>query len=178
MRSTNWTRFVFSCVVVVSAILFAAPARAASRCQNLDGVITGHFDLAGPDGPAWYGVAYLRFGNDLAVSLASLVDLNNGCRHGRFGPKNGQFSCYEILTFTVEGVGSFKVGAKFEAVCGLEGLSCVLNEKGTLLPEEGTGAFAGATGNVSIQGPFAGGDCSAAQPCIWISDMSGSICTE
>ncbi len=86
MSSRNWTRFaIISCVVVVSAILFAAPARAASRCQNLDGVITGHFDPAGPEGPAWYGVAYLRFGNDLAVSLASLVDLNNGCRHGKFG---------------------------------------------------------------------------------------------
>ena len=68
------------------------------------------------------------------------------------------------------------VEAQFQAVCGLYGLSCVLNEKGTLIPEEGTGAFAGATGNLSIHGPFAGGDCSAAEPCLWISDISGSVC--
>jgi hypothetical protein len=94
---------------LLAAVLLAAPARAAGNCMDLDGTIAGHFEMLGSEGPGWYGRAYLTFGNDPTVLAANLVDLNNGYKD--HPSKHGNFAGYEILTYTIDGVGSFRMDA-------------------------------------------------------------------
>lgn len=177
MRSCNLTRFsVVAFVALASALVLAAPAPAADGCSSLSGVITGWI-ADGAEGPAWYGVTYLSFDGAPHV-LADLVDLNDG--YSRFRVRNKGsigFAGNEILTFRLAD-GSFQVKTQFSAACGPEGFSCELHETGALVPETGTGRFAGMTGNVSIQGPFAGGTCGPDQPCLWIADVTGAVCAK
>lgn len=178
MRSNNLTRsFVVAIVALSSALVPAAPAAAADGCSSLSGALTGWIG-DGPEGITWYGVAYLSFGGDPIVR-AEYVDLNAG--YDRFVFKrNGSlnFAGDELLTFQVDGGDSFQLNARFSAVCGVQGYSCELHETGHFVPEAGTGRFAGMTGHVSIQGPFAGGDCGPAQPCLWIGQLNGAVCAQ
>ncbi len=177
MSSRTWTRLsIVSCIVLASVILAAAPARAAGNCVALDGAIAAHFDFAGPQGPAWYGRTYLTFGNDPTVFAADLVDLNNGYKD--HPNKNGNFAGYEILTFTIDGVGSFQVDAQFLCLAEGKPAYCGFSEQGKLIPEAGTGEFAGMKGNISIHGSaaFFGNEPTAIDPWLWTAKMSGSVC--
>lgn len=178
MLSSHRTRItIVTFVVLAFSLVTAAPAPADSGCSSLSGVLTGWF-ADGPEGVAWYGVAYLSFGG-APVVRADYVDLNAG--YDRFVFKrNGSlnFAGDELLKFQVDGGDSFQLNARFSAVCRLQGYSCELHETGMVVPEAGTGLFAGVTGHVSIQGPFAGGDCGPTQPCLWIGQLNGAVCAQ
>jgi hypothetical protein len=174
MRSKNWYRFaIVSCVVLV-AVLLAAPARAQGNCTALGGTIAAHFEFAGSQGPGWYGRAYLTFGKDPTVLNAALVDLNNGYKEHPIRNLAGD----EILTFTVEGVGSFQMAGHFLCAVGSTPYLCGgFSEEGKVIPEAGTGQFAGMTGNISIHGS-AVADVFPIEdnPWLWIAQMTGSVC--
>ena len=87
------------------------------------------------------------------------------------------FAGYEILTYTIDGVGSFQMSAHFLCVGGTPAFRG-FSEEGKLVPEAGTGQFAGAKGNIAIHGSavFFGTEPTAADPWLWTAQMSGSIC--
>src|SRR5512135_823190 len=176
MSSRNWTRFAIVSCVALAAVLLAAPARAQGSCQALDGTIAAHFDLAGSQGPGWYGRTYLTFGNDPPVFVADLVDLNNGYKD--HPNKHGNFAGYEILTFTIGG-DSFRVDAQFLCLAEGKPFFCSYSAQGHLIPEAGTGRFAGMTGNISIHGTgaFFGDEPTTVDPWLWTANMSGLVCT-
>lgn len=166
---------LLSCVVLVLTALLAMPALAQGKCKSLDGTIVAAWD---PGQVAWVGWAYLTFGKDPTVYAARLVDLNNGYKaHPWFKPDgSGNFAGDEILTFTVDGVGSFQVNGHFLCV-GPTQSYCGFSEEGKLVPEAGTGAFIGMRGNISSHGSAAGGDLDhPADPWYWIAQMTGSVC--
>ncbi len=171
------TRFaLLACVLLAVAALAAAPARAQQTGGHVDGTITAAFDpFANP--PGWYGFAYLSIGKGPVV-VYRMADLNTGGKEhpAHFNPTtgSGNYNGFEQMTITsMDGLDSFQVDAKFVAVCSSP-YSCMLNETGDLVPEAGTGQFAGMKGTVAIHGPFAGGDC-VNQPCIFIGQLSGSV---
>jgi hypothetical protein len=172
---------VLSVIALATTALPAAPAHAEANCMALNGTIAGHYEFGGPDGDAWYGWAFLRFGNDLTVYAARLVDQNDGYKGHPSHVKpdgSGNFAGYEILTFTVEGLGSFQMTGHFIAMAGTTPYFSGFSEEGKLVPEAGTGQFAGMTGNVSSHGSAIAGPWSPTQdnPWIWISQMTGSVC--
>lgn len=174
MEERSWSRFPLAALALAAAVVLATPAHAAGECTSLSGTVTGWI-ADGPQGVTWYGVAYLSFGREPHL-VARFVDLNDGYRRLRFrADGSGVFSGYEILTFQVDGVGTFQVDAQFNAACSSL-YACVLHETGKFVPEAGTGRFADMTGNLSIQGPFGGGDCGPDQPCLWIADVKGQAC--
>ena len=175
MRLTTWTRFATVACVVLAAVLLAAPARAAGNCQSLDGTIAAHFDMAGSEGPAWYGRAYLTFDNDPTVFVADLVDLNNGYKD--HPNTHGNFAGYEILTFTI-GADKFRMDGQFLCLAQGKPSFCWFSEEGKLVPEAGTGKFAGMTGHISIHGSgaFFGNEPTPADPWLWTAKMTGSLC--
>jgi hypothetical protein len=180
MSSRNWTRIAIVSCVVLAAVLLAAPARAQGNCEALGGTIAAHFEMAGLDGPGWYGRAYLTFGNDPTVLPASLVDLNNGYKdHPSHVKPDGSlnFAGDEILTYTVNGVGSFTMAAHFLCVGGATPAFCGFSEEGKVVA--GTGSFAGMTGTISIHGSavFFGIEPTDEDPWLWIAQMTGSVCT-
>jgi hypothetical protein len=183
MRSRDWTRFaVISCIVLASAVLLATPAQAAGNCTSLGGTIAGHFEFGGAQGPGWYGWAFLTFGNDPTVLPARLVDLNNGVKDHPSHVKSdgtGNFAGDEILTYTIDGVGSFQMSGHFLCVGSTTPAFCGFSEEGKINPEAGTGQFAGMTGNVSSHGSavFFGPEPTEDNPWIWIAQMTGSVCT-
>jgi hypothetical protein len=182
MSARNWTRFsIVSCIVLASAILAAVPAQAQGNCTDLKGSIAAHFDFAGSQGPGWYGWAYMTFGNDPTLIAARLVDLNNGYKAHPISPikpnSAGNFAGYEILTFTVDGVGSFQLDAQFLCAAGATPFFCGFSEQGRLVPEAGTGQFAGMTGNISERGEAVfEGEPTSDNPWLWVAQMSGSVC--
>lgn len=178
MRSNNLTRsFVVAIVALASALALATPAPAADGCSSLSGVVTASW-VEGSEGLAWYGQVYLSIGGAPVVA-ATLVDVSAGegrLRVKRDGSMN--YSGEEHWTVQLADGDSFQIHTQYSAVCGLQGLSCELHETGRFIPEAGTGRFGGVTGHVSIEGPYAGGDGTASQPWIWISRMSGAVCTQ
>src|SRR5512132_1917487 len=180
MNSRNWTRFAIVSCIVLAAVLLAAPAHAQGKCVALGGTIAGHFDFAGPQGPGWYGWAYLTFGNDPTVLPARLVDLNDGSKDHPSHVKpdgSGNFAGYEILTYTIDGVGSFQMAGQFLCVGGTTPGFCGFAEEGKINPEAGTGEFAGMTGNISSRGSAVFyGALTPDNPWIWIAQMTGSVC--
>ncbi len=169
---------LMSCLVLALAALLAAPVQAQANCSSLSGTIVGSLDMAGAQGPGWYGWAYLTFGKDPTVYAARLVDLNDGYKDHPFRVlDNGSmaFAGNEILTFTVDGVGSFQMNGHFTCVAGSTPNFCGFSEEGKLAPDAGTGDYAGMKGNISSHGMAAGGT-AADQPWYWISQMTGSVC--
>jgi hypothetical protein len=166
--------------VLASAVLLAAPARAEGNCTALGGTIAGHFEFGGPQGDGWYGWAFLTFGNDPTVFPARLVDLNNGYKDHPSHVKpdgSGNFAGDEILTFTIDGVGSFQEAAHFLCVGGSTPAYCGFSEEGKITPEAGTGQFAGMTGNISTHGSAVFyGLPTEDNPWIWIAQITGSVC--
>jgi hypothetical protein len=181
MCSRKWTRFAIVSSAVLVSVLLAAPARAQSKCTAVAGSIAAHFDFLGDQGPGWYGWAYLTFGNDPTLLAGRLVDLNNGSKDHPINPikpnSYGNFAGYELLTFTIEGVGSFQLDAQFLCVGGSTPYFCGFSEEGKLVPEAGTGQFAGMTGNISERGAAVfEGEPTADNPWLWVAQMTGSIC--
>jgi hypothetical protein len=176
MNSSNGTRLAIVSCVVLAAILAAAPAMAAGNCKALDGSIAAHFEMSGSEGPGWYGRAYLTFGNDPTVLTADLVDLNNGYKD--HPNSHGNFAGYEILTYTIGGVGSFRMDAQFLCIAEGKPSFCGFSEEGKIIPEAGTGQFAGMKGNTSIHGSavFFGTEPTVADPWLWTAKMTGSVC--
>jgi hypothetical protein len=163
---------------VASAILVATLAHAQGNCMALGGTIAGHFEMAGPQGPGWYGWAYLTFGNDPTVLAARLVDLSNGYKDHPSHVKpdgSGNFAGDEILTYTIDAVGSFQMTGHCLCVGGATPSFCGFSEEGKVVA--GTGSFAEITGNISIHGMavFAG-EPTEDNPWLWIAQMTGSVC--
>jgi hypothetical protein len=180
MSSRNWTRIAIVSCVVLAAVLLAAPARAQGNCQALGGTIAGHFEFGGAQGDGWYGWAFLTFGNDPTVFPARLVDLNEGYKDHPSHVKpdgSGNFAGYEILTLTIDGVGSFQMTGHFICMAGTTPYEYGFAETGKV--EAGTGSFAGMTGNISIHGTGVFGQAEPTQdnPWLWIAQMTGSVCT-
>jgi hypothetical protein len=172
----SWSRFsIVSCIVLTSVVLAAAPARAAGNCTALDGTIAAHFEIAGSQGPGWYGRAYLTFGKAPTVLTAALVDLNNGYKAH---PGEPMLAGYEILTCTIDGVGSFQMAGHFLCTAGATPNFCGFSEEGKIVPEAGTGESAGMTGNISSHGSavFFLPVPTEADPWLWIAQMTGSVC--
>ena len=173
---------LLSCIVLAIAALLATPALAQNKCTSLAGTIVGTWDPSVPNPytgstGAWVGWAYLTFGKDPTVFPASLVDLNNGYKDHPFRAlPNGSasFAGNEILTFTVKDVGSFQMSGHFLCVAGSP-TYCGFSEEGKLVPEAGTGEYAGMTGNISSHG-MAAGIGTPEQPAYWVSQMTGSVC--
>ncbi len=173
---------LMSCLVLALAALLATPALAQGTCMPLAGTIAGTWDPAVPNPytgipGAWVGWAYLTFGKDPTVITARLVDQNNGLKDRPFRVReNGSasFAGDEVLTFMVDGVGSFQMNGHFVCVAGSPTF-CGFSEEGKLVPEAGTGEYAGMTGNISSHGMGAGAGV-ADQPAYWISQMTGSVC--
>ena len=54
---------------------------------------------------------------------------------------------------------------------------CGFSEEGKLVPEAGTGQFAGMTGNISERGAAVfEGEPTPDNPWLWVAQMTGSIC--
>ena len=170
---------LLSCFVLVLATLFAAPVLAQANCKTLSGIIAGHYELGGPEGDGWYGWAYMTFGKDTTLYTAKLVDLNNGYKDHPFQTKAnsfGNFAGDEILTFTI-GPDSFQMAGHFICTAGSSPFYCGFSEEGKVVPEAGTGQFAGMRGNISIHGSaVVAGDPTPENPWLWIAQMTGSVC--
>ncbi len=97
---------------------------------------------------------------------------------GRFGFLTACGPIYEILIYAIDGVGIFRMDAQF--LCSSEGTPafCGFSEEGRIIPQAGTGQFAGMTGNISIHGSaaFFGSEPTAVDPWLWTAKMSGSVC--
>ena len=182
MSSRSWIRFaVVSCVVLAAALL-AAPARADGTCMALEGSIAAHYEMAGSQGPGWYGRSYLTLGKDPTNYAATLVDLNNGSKDHPFRvfpDGSATFAGFELLTFTLDGGGSFLLDAGFICVGGTPGF-CAFSEQGKIVPEAGTGQFAGMKGNASIHGSgvFVGAEPTATDPWLWTAKINGTLCKQ
>lgn len=165
---------LMSCVVLALAALLATPALAQGNCMALGGIIAAHYEFGGLEGDGWYGTAYLTLGKDPTILPAKLVDLNSGSKDHPF---KANFAGDEILTFTIEGRGSFKMSGHFICVAGSGPYFCGFSEEGKLVPDAGTGEYAGMTGNISSHGSAVfGWEPTTDNPWIWISQLTGSVC--
>jgi hypothetical protein len=177
--NSKWMRRVCLTVgmLVAFTVMFPSAATAQGKCETLIGTITAQ---AGDLG--WAGPAYLLFGKDPTVYTARLLDVNNGYKaHPWFKPDlSGNFAGYEILTFTIDNANSFQMSGHFVGIAGRTPYAYTFSEEGKITG--GTGAFAAATGTITIHGSFVtGGGLDGPwdpvnTPWWWISEMHGSIC--
>jgi len=177
MRSRTLLGLAFAVCLALAMAVAAPLARAAGNCTAVAGTILGHYDFDGPEGPAWYGWAYLTFGKDPTVWSARLVDLNDGYRAN---PYKANFAGYEILTYTIDGVGSFQTNSHFLCTAGATPNFCGFSEEGAVDPEAGTGLFEGMSGSIASRGEAGWGSDPAGptpdQPWLWIAQLTGTLC--
>ncbi len=143
----------------------AAPRLAAvGHCQQVEGSVSGHFNPA----VGWQATLVLRIGEAAAIT-GTFDDVNTSMDVEAFAaglPFRGTETWFVTMPD-----GTFKVYASFVGVPvgPLEGR---LNESGRIA--DGTGAYAGASGNITVHGPFMNPMLVPNAP--WTSEVHGSIC--
>lgn len=164
----------------LASISSAAPNPAPGASSNSPGVhisasIAGHLSYV--EG-AWVGYMLVRFGAE-PVRLARFQDRNTGITPGDDGVS---FSGTETITVTfVDGSGTFEIVARFDAVPTGTPAMYMLHETGSIA--NGTGAYTGVGGSVSVTGPFMHPDpavnpgalLDADSPPPWLAKLHGRI---
>ena len=145
---------------------------AAGRAQTIEisATIYGSFDYNFEGVGAWVGNALIRFGEKPAVG-ATFADRNTS-----FGQRpNGAIYGTETISLRfADGSGTFDIVARFEGTPGSTPGLYKLHEIGAIA--NGTGAYTGVSGYVTVQGPFLFPDPTVtpgAPP--WIAEIHGAI---
>jgi len=126
----------------------APPASASTYGVPVSGTIYGSFDYSFEGKGAWVGYAVLKFGDREPV-MASIVDRNTSYQEGKNGVARGT----EVVTFTLlDGSGTFEANASFMGIPGATPSLYNLSETASL--ENGTGRFAGISGQIATHGPY------------------------
>jgi hypothetical protein len=144
---------------------------AQASCQPLRATVHG-FHITEPE-PAWVGTLYLSlesFGitKDLRARFMTRsveIELDKLVRGRPFRGK-------ETMTVTVSEGDTFTVSASFIGVPGSTPFYYDLNETGEIT--SGTGLFAGASGHVTVRGPFLSPLAVKTPP--WVAEMVGVLC--
>ncbi|HEY5909015.1 MAG TPA: hypothetical protein VJA21_00270 [Verrucomicrobiae bacterium] len=155
---------------VAAAALFLSPAPQAQaqgqgRSVTVSGTIYGSLDFAYPGGPAWVGHALISFDKQAPLT-ATFVDKG----WHEFKPNGGMIGG-ETITLTFDG-GTLEILGRFESNLGSTPGLVYLHETGSLA--NGTGAFAGVSGHVTVQGPAVVPPAGAGAP-TWISEIHGVV---
>ena len=185
MSSRNWSSGLRAATCIVLAALL--PRRRQARAQGTTAMalggtgIAGLFDVAGPQEARLVraSVPHVRQGPHSAPREPRRSGTNGYKDHPSHVKPDGSmnFAGDEILTFTIDGVGSFTMAGHFLCVGGAT-LACGSSEEG-----EGGGReqapFAGMTGTISIHGSavFFGSLPTDEDPWLWVAQMTGSVCT-
>jgi hypothetical protein len=164
-------------LAIASLILFAPPAAAQGRCDNFGGTIIASYD---PE-IGWVGRVYMSVDGGAPVNGTILDQYDPGSTHPTMETPSGNWSGNEVLTFTVENVGSFQMRGHYTANAASSPFLWSFHETGQIDPLGATGAFSGMTGHLSIQGVFTiggGGELppSDLDPWWWIAEITGSVC--
>ena len=168
------------CCVLFALALIASDARgqlrskpeAAGRAQTVEisATIYGSFDYTFEGVGAWVGNALIRLGNK-PTAAATFADRNTS-----FGQRpNGAIYGTETISLRfADGSGTFDIVARFEGIPGATPGLYALHEIGVIA--NGTGAYSGVSGYVTVQGPFLFPDpalTAGAPP--WIAEIHGAI---
>ncbi len=157
---------VTSTVAAVALFLSPAPkaqAQGQGRGVTLSGTIYGSLDFGYPGGPAWVGYALVSFDKREPLT-ATFVDKG----WHEFKPNGGMMGG-ETIKLTFDG-GTLEILGRFESNVGSTPGLAYLHETGSLA--NGTGAFTGVSGQVTIQGPAVLPPPGAGVP-QWISEIHG-----
>lgn len=164
------------CLVAMFASNGFAQGKAGANCSNhgkavqVSATVYGQFTFSYEGGPpAWYGNVLVRFGNQPA-KVATFVDRNNSPTGPSVRP-NGSIYGTETISLTFED-GSFDIVARFEGTPQSTPGLFQLQEVGMI--GNGTGAYAGVSGPVTIHGPFLD-PAKAVDAPLWIAQMQGMV---
>jgi hypothetical protein len=179
-RNTSSVFMMVLLLGIASMSITTLPAEAKDRCENFAGTIIGHFAID-DQGEAWVGRAYISINDGPVVNAALRDEYDPASAHPTMATPSGNWSGNEVLTFAVEGVGTFKVRGHYTASAASSPFLWGFHETVKVDPSEATGAFAGMTGSMSIQGTFAvgGGGVyppSDTNPWSWLAQITGSVC--
>ena len=144
----------------------------AGRVQTVEisATIYGSFDYNFEGVGAWVGYTLVRFG-DKPAAVATFADRNTS-----FGqrPNGAIFGTETISLRFANGSGTFDIVARFEGTPGSTPGLYALHEIGVIA--NGTAAYSGVSGYVTVQGPFLFPDptvTAGAPP--WIAENHGAI---
>jgi hypothetical protein len=168
------------CSVVVALTMMASAAQAQlrpkpeaigrARAMEISATIYGSFDYNFEGSGAWVGNTLIRFGEQPA-KVATFADRNTSF-HQR---ANGAIYGTETISLSfADASGTFDIVARFEGTPGATPGLFMLHEIGVIA--NGTGAYSGVSGYVTVQGPFLYPDPSVtagAPP--WIAEIHGAI---
>ncbi len=165
-----------SAAALVALLLAQSPsaqAQAMGQGVTVSGALYGNYD-----GVVWHANVNFQIGDELlpAVIVDSAVD---GKHWHKNSPANGGWSGNEhwVVTFYDPAVASFELDAHYQASIGSAPGFATLHETGSIV--NGTGRFAHASGQISIQGPFTWPEGSVPAPderqLFWISEIHGTI---
>lgn len=173
------TRYVPYCALfALTLIAFDAHGQLRSRPEaaghaqtmEISATIYGNFDYNFEGVGAWVGNALIRLSDKPAV-VATFADRNTS-----FGQRpNGAIYGTETISLKfTDGSGTFDIVSRFEGIPGSTPGLYTLHEIGVIA--NGTGAYSGVSGYVTVQGPFLFPDPSVtagAPP--WIAEIHGAI---
>ena len=144
----------------------------AGRVQTVEisATIYGSFDYNFEGVDSWVGYTLVRFG-DKPAAVATFADRNTS-----FGQRpNGAIYGTETISLRfADGSGTFDIVARFEGTPGSTPGVYALHEIGVIA--NGTAAYSGVSGYVTVQGPFLFPDptvTAGAPP--WIAEVHGAI---
>ncbi|MBN9662719.1 MAG: hypothetical protein J0H49_31260 [Acidobacteria bacterium] len=147
-----------------------ATATQLARATQISATIYGAYDYGFEGTGAWVGFALVKLG-EAPAKTATFVDRNTSFDQRQ----NGAIYGTEVITFTfTDGSGTFEVQARFEGTPAATPGLYNLHETGTIA--NGTGLYSGASGSVSVEGPFLFPDpsiTSGSAP--WIAAMHGAV---
>jgi hypothetical protein len=146
------------------------PGAGKGQAVPVSGTIYGAFDYTFEGKGAWVGYALISIG-DAPPRAASFADRNTS-----FGmTKNGAIYGTETISLRfLDGSGTFDVVARFDGIPNNTPNLYTLHEVGTIA--NGTGEYAGASGQFVVTGPFLFPDPTStpgAPP--WIAEIHGVI---
>lgn len=164
-------------LAIASLTLFAAPAAAQGRCDNFAGTIMARLDLE----IGWIGRVYMSIDGGAPMNGTILDVGDETSRHPTMSTPSMNWSGNELLTFSVDGVGSFQMRGHYTATAASSPFLWGFHQTGKIDPSGATGEFVGMTGHLSIQGLFTvggGGEFppSDENPMLWIAEVTGSVC--
>ncbi len=157
--------FTVAAVALFLSLAPKAQAQGQGRSLTLSGTIYGSLDFAYPGGPAWVGYALISFDKQAPLK-ATFVDKG----WHEFKPNGGMIGG-ETIKLTFDG-GTFEILGRFESNMGSTPGMAYLHETGSVA--NGTGAFTGVSGQVTIQGPAVLPPPGAGVP-MWISEIHGVV---
>jgi hypothetical protein len=150
---------------VSTAIVQPSSARAQEDCAPLSGTVFGAHENVG-----WTGTMLLAIARRDAET-ATFVDVNKTVQLDKL-IAGKPFRGTEVLTATFADASTLVFDLAFIGVPAATPALYTLNETGDIVG--GTGRFAGASGHVTIHGPFLSPVTVATPP--WISEVHGVLC--